>query len=43
MQYDFTSIMERKGKDALAVDALGLPGLPGRKSRPGRTGAAKRM
>ena len=29
MQYDFTSIMERKGKDALAVDALGLPGLPG--------------
>ena len=31
MTYDFTSIMDRKGKDALAVDALGngwAPGLP---------------
>ena len=23
MKYDFTSIMERRGKDAAAVDALG--------------------
>lgn len=29
MEFDFTTIMERKGMDALAVDALGLPGLPG--------------
>ena len=31
MKYDFTSIMDRRGKDALAVDALGegwAPGLP---------------
>ena len=31
MKYDFTSIMDRKGKDALAIDALGegwAPGLP---------------
>ena len=28
MKYDFTSILERKGKDALAVDGLGLwPGM----------------
>lgn len=26
MQYDFTSILERRGKDALAVDLVGLPG-----------------
>ena len=26
MQYDFTSIMDRKGHDALAVDAVGAPG-----------------
>ena len=29
MHYDFTTIMDRHGKDALAVDALGTPGLPG--------------
>ena len=26
MQYDFTTIMDRRGKDAIAVDALGKPG-----------------
>lgn len=25
MKYDFTSIMDRRGKDAIAVDALGAP------------------
>ena len=30
MQYDFTSIMDRKGLDALAVDNLGVGGAPGR-------------
>lgn len=29
MTYDFTTIMERRGKDALALDALGMPGFPG--------------
>ncbi len=29
MVYDFTSHMERKGHDALAVDSLGQPGFPG--------------
>lgn len=29
MKYDFTTIMERRGKDAIALDALGEPGLPG--------------
>ena len=29
MKYDFTTVMDRKGHDALAVDALGLPGFPG--------------
>ena len=29
MKYDFTTILERKGHDALAVDALGEPGFPG--------------
>lgn len=29
MKYDFTSIMDRHGMDALAVDALGNPGVPG--------------
>ena len=29
MQYDFTSIMDRVGKDAIAVEALGYPGVPG--------------
>ena len=24
MKYDFTSIIDRKGKDALAIDALGM-------------------
>ena len=26
MKYDFTSILDRKGKDAIAVDLVGLPG-----------------
>ncbi len=26
MKYDFTSILDRKGKDAIAVDAVGAPG-----------------
>lgn len=26
MKYDFTSIMDRRGKDAIAVDSLGKPG-----------------
>ena len=26
MKYDFTSIMDRHGKDAIAVDAVGQPG-----------------
>ena len=26
MKYDFTSIMDRKGKDAIALDAVGVPG-----------------
>ena len=30
MHYDFTTIIDRMGKDALAVDALGkAPGMPG--------------
>lgn len=29
MKYDFTSIMDRHGMDAIAVDALGNPGVPG--------------
>ena len=29
MQYDFTSIMDRVGHDAIAVEALGHPGVPG--------------
>ena len=29
MKYDFNSIMDRHGKDAIAVDCLGLPNLPG--------------
>ena len=28
MKYDFTSVIDRHGKDALAVEALGLPGFP---------------
>ncbi len=29
MQYDFTSILDRRGRDAIAVDGIGkLPGLP---------------
>ena len=27
MKYDFTSIMDRKGRDAIAVDCVGLPGF----------------
>ena len=29
MKYDFTSIIDRHGMDAIAVDALGNPGVPG--------------
>ena len=29
MLYDFTSIIDRRGRDALAIDALGNPGVPG--------------
>ncbi len=29
MKYDFTSIIERRGRDAVAVDALGSDGVPG--------------
>ncbi len=29
MGYDFTTILDRRGLDALAVDALGKPGIPG--------------
>ena len=30
MTYDFTSILDRKGKDAIAVDMVGAPnGYPG--------------
>ena len=29
MKYDFTSIIDRHGKDAIAVDCLGQPGFPG--------------
>ena len=28
MKYDFTSILDRKGKDAIAVDLVGIPGGP---------------
>ena len=26
MNFDFTSVLDRRGKDALAVDAVGAPG-----------------
>ena len=29
MKYDFTTIMDRHGQDAMAVDALGTLGVPG--------------
>ena len=29
MKYDFTTIMDRYGKDAIAVESLGNPGVPG--------------
>ena len=28
MKYDFTSILDRKGRDAIAVDMVGMPGSP---------------
>ena len=28
MKYDFESIIDRKGRDALAVDLIGAPGSP---------------
>lgn len=34
MKYDFTSILDRRGKDAVAIDAVGAPVLP--IPRPGR-------
>ena len=30
MRYDFTSVIDRHGKDALSVEALGQPGFPAR-------------
>ena len=30
MKYDFTSVIDRMGRDALAVEALGQPGFPAR-------------
>ena len=29
MHYDFISLMDRRGKDAIAVDGVGGPGAPG--------------
>jgi len=29
MKYDFTTVMDRRGRDAIALDALGKPGSPG--------------
>ena len=26
MKYDFTSVLDRKGKDAIALDMVGMPG-----------------
>ena len=26
MKYDFTTVLDRKGKDAIAIDAVGAPG-----------------
>ena len=28
MKYDFTSIIDRRGKDAIAVDMVGMPDSP---------------
>ena len=28
MKYDFTSILDRRGKDAIAVELVGAPGAP---------------
>ena len=28
MKYDFTSILDRRGKDAIAVELVGIPGGP---------------
>lgn len=28
MKYDFTSILDRKGRDAIAIDMVGMPGSP---------------
>ena len=43
MKYDFTSIMDRRGKDALAIDGVGrgrAPGAPG--TRPTGTFSPRR-
>ena len=29
MRYDFTTVLDRRGRDALAVDKIGHPGAPG--------------
>ena len=29
MKYDFETMLERRGKDAIAVDGIGRPGAPG--------------
>ena len=29
MRYDFETMPDRRGKDALALDAIGTPGAPG--------------
>jgi cystathionine beta-lyase len=35
MKYDFTTVMDRRGKDAIAVDAVGLPDFSIPAPRPG--------
>ena len=36
MKYDFTSILDRHGRDAIAVDGFGRPGFgPGKNAKPG--------
>ena len=36
MKYDFTSIMDRRGKDAIAVDGFGRPGFGPSENAPGQ-------
>ena len=35
MKYDFTTVMDRRGRDAIAVDAIGQPGFPITAPKPG--------